>query len=203
MAGPSWLADAFAAIMIVTAVYSAGRLAVSRRRGLTTEADADGLHALMGTAMAGMLVPRLALLPASVWAVVFGVAGSWFAACAIRAQGVRPARSARCRFPVPHMIECIAMLYMLLATRGAQSAAGAAMPGMGTSPASLGGSPALAVVLAMFMIGYVMWTTDRLAALARARTAPAGDGPVLAPKLAACGKLAMGITMGYMLLVMI
>ena len=172
MAGPSWLADAFAAIMIVTAVYSASRLAVSRLRGLATEADADGLHALMGTAMAGMLVPRLALLPASVWAVVFGVAGSWFAACAIRAQGARPARSARCRFPVPHMIECIAMLYMLLAARGAQGAG--AMPGMGTSPASLGGFPALAVVLAMFMIGYVMWATDRLAALARARIAPAG-----------------------------
>ncbi len=201
MAGPSWLADGFAAVMIVTAVYSASRLALSRLRGLATEADADGLHALMGTAMAGMLVPRLALLPASVWAVVFGVTGSWFAVCAIRAQGARPLRSARCRFPVPHMIECIAMLYMLLAAPGTQ---GAAMPGMGTSPASLGGFPALAVVLAMFMIGYVMWATDRLAALARARIAPAGDGgPVLAPKLAACGKLAMGITMGYMLLVMI
>ncbi len=204
MAGPSWLADAFAAIMIVTAVYSAGRLAASRLRGLATEADADGLHALMGAAMAGMLVPRLALLPASVWAVAFGVTGAWFAACAARAQGARPPRSARCRFPVPHMIECIAMLYMLLAARGGQQRAAAAMPGMGASPGSPAGFPALAVVLAMFMIGYIMWTTDRLAALARARTVPAGDGgPVLAPKLAACGKLAMGITMGYMLLVMI
>ena len=136
--------------------------------------------------------------------LAFGAAGAWFAACAIRAQGARPPRSARCHFPVPHMIECIAMLYMLLAARGAQHGAGAAMPGMAASPSSPGGFPALAVVLAMFMIGYTMWTTDRLAALARARTAPAGDGaPVLAPKLAACGKLAMGITMGYMLLVMI
>jgi hypothetical protein len=31
---------------------------------------------------------------------------------------------------------------------------------------------------------------------------PAG-GPVLAPKLAACGKLAMSITMGYMLILML
>ena len=198
MTGPSWLADAFAAIMIVTAVYSAG-LGASRLRGLATEADADGLHALMGTAMAGMLVPRLAVLPGSVWAVAFGIAGAWFAACAIRAQGVRRPRSARCRFPVPHMIECIAMLYMLLAARGTPRDAGT-MPGMGASPSSLGGFPALAVVLAMFMIGYIMGTTDRLAALARARTIPAGDGgPVLAPKLAAFGKLAMG----YMLLAMI
>ena len=159
---------------------------------------------LMGTAMAGMLVPRLALLPASVWAVAIRRRRLVVRRVRHPRPGGAAARSARCRFPVPHMIECIAMLYMLLATRGAQSAAGAAMPGMGTSPASLGGSPALAVVLAMFMIGYIMWTTDRLAALARARTAPAGDGgPVLAPKLAACGKLAMGITMGYMLLVMI
>ena len=32
------------------------------------------------------------------------------------------------------------------------------------------------------------------------RLAEQGDRPVLAPTLAACGKLAMGITMGYMLL---
>ena len=92
---------------------------------------------------------------------------------------------------------------MLLAARGAPRDAGA-MPGMGASGSSLGSFPALAVVLAMFMIGYIMRTTDRLAALARARTIPAGEGgPVLAPKLAACGKLAMGITMGYMLVAMI
>ncbi len=52
MAGPSWLAGAFAAVMILTAAYSASRLAMSRLRGLAAESDADGLHAVMGAAMA-------------------------------------------------------------------------------------------------------------------------------------------------------
>jgi hypothetical protein len=58
--------------MILTADYSASRLAVSRPHGVATEADTDGLHALIGTATAGMLVPQLDLLPGTTWMVVFG-----------------------------------------------------------------------------------------------------------------------------------
>src|SRR6266516_3018682 len=123
-------------------------------------------------------------------------------------------------------------------------------PGSGNGNAWHGASggpatsfPALAAVLALFMVGYIVWTTDRLTTLARAKTAAAGTGrdqndhrsaavpaaaprhdagrapstsaaaqtqhrgqagrPVLAPKLAACGKLAMSITMGYMLILML
>ena len=59
-------------VMILTADYSASRLAVSRPHGVATEADTDGLHALIGTATAGMLVPQLDLLPGTTWMVVFG-----------------------------------------------------------------------------------------------------------------------------------
>jgi hypothetical protein len=236
MAGPSWLAGTFAAVMILTAVYSAGRLAVSRLRGRDTEFDADALHAVMGVAMAGMLVPRFSVLPGGLWVAVFGVAAAWFGWHALRAAGLGISGGSPCRFPVPHLIECVAMLYMLLAVHGPRSASGGApmaMAGMGSSA-----FPALAAVLALFMLGYIVWTTDRLTALARARAgadrdrlpagmalavapahsaggavsppAPAGtragtqaEPPMLAPKLAACGKLAMGITMGYMLLLML
>jgi Domain of unknown function (DUF5134) len=240
MAGPSWLAGTFAAVMILTAAYSASRLAVSRLRGQATEFDADALHAVMGTAMAGMLVPRLSVLPDGVWVAVFGVAAAWFGWHALRSAGVGISGSSLCRFPVPHLIECVAMLYMLLEVRGPRPTPGAApmaMAGMGPS-AGPAGFPALAVVLALFMLGYIVWTTDRLTSLARAKAtvadraadrgsrpsaaarpdAPAravstpaagswaGDQagrPVLAPKLATCGKLVMGITMGYMLLLML
>jgi hypothetical protein len=229
--------------MILTACYSASRLAVSRLRGLATEADADGLHAVMGGAMAGMLVPQLALLPAATWMVVFGTGAAWFGGCALRSRN-QSRFSWQCRYPVPHLIECTAMLYMLLAVRGAQQGTGVAMPGMGTSPSSPAGFPALAVVLALFMLGYIMWTADQLASLARTRTTtprqagalphqalvtvPSGgrtatmvgvaDPPdtvmmpqqdaaasqaLLAPKLAAFGKIAMSITMGYMLILML
>ena len=227
--------------MILAAGYSASRLVVSRQRGLATEADADGLHAVMGAAMAGMLVPSLSLLPAMTWMVVFGAGTAWFGACALRSRN-QSRFSWQCRYPVPHLIECIAMLYMLLAVRGAQQETGMAMPGMSTSPGAPTVFPALALVLALFMLGYVMWTTDQLASLARAsarapglarppqpralaavpaggrtdgtagRRDPAGsldqDPPparqvLLAPRLAACGKIAMGIAMGYMLILML
>jgi len=244
MAGPSWLAGAFAAVMILTAAYSAGRLVVSRLRERATEFDADALHAVMGAAMAGMLVPRLNVLPGSAWAAVFGIAAAWFGWHAIRLRFAGASGSSRCRYPVPHLIECVVMLYMLLPVNGlrpAHGGTGMAMGGMGTSANQAGGFPALAVILALFMLGYIVWTTDRLTTLVRARTiavdrgrnsgqqssvamlaaAPVGDEggavsapagararqrnqagtPVLAPKLAACGTLAMGITMGYMLIV--
>jgi hypothetical protein len=66
VAGPSWLAGAFAAVMILVACYCAARLLVSWLWQQETELDADGVHAVMGAAMAGMLVPRLSLLPGSV-----------------------------------------------------------------------------------------------------------------------------------------
>jgi hypothetical protein len=245
MTGPSWLAGMFAALMIITAAYSAGRLGVSRLRRRATEIDADALHAVMGVAMAGMLVPRLNVLPNTGWAAVFAVAAAWFGWRALHTQGPDTTGSPRCRYPVPHLIESIAMLYMLLplhTTQPARGQAGTAMPGMAASAGPAADSfPALAVVLALFMVGYIVWTTDRLTSLARARTTaacpsknrdhqsaaavaitaprrpggtpglhPAGTQsqdpaprPVLAPKLAACGKIAMGITMGYMLILML
>src|SRR5262249_57585205 len=79
MAGPSWLAGTFAAVMILTAAYSASRLAVSRLRWQATEFDADALHAVMGVAMAGMLVPRFNVLPSGWWVAVFAIGGAWVA----------------------------------------------------------------------------------------------------------------------------
>jgi hypothetical protein len=226
MTGPSWLPGVFAAVMITVAAYSAGRIAVSRRRGQVTEFDADGLHVVMGVAMAGMLVPGLNVLPASLWAAVFAAAAAWFGWRSILPPRLRVADGSRCRFPVPHLIECVAMLVMLLPVRAARAGGGIgmAMPGM-AAPAGLAGRlPAVAVVLARFMIGYIIWTTDRLASLVRAghraamplaagqgtagQGTAAGGGthgprPPLAPGLAACGKIAMSITMGYMLLLMV
>jgi len=118
-----------------------------------------------------------------------------------------------------------------------------AMAGMGASAGQAGSFPALALLLALFMAGYIVWTTDRLTSQARARTAAANPGitqthqpqvtlaaapsrpspagppatpdvtgtrhqnpagrPTLAPKLAACCKIAMSIAMGYMLILML
>jgi hypothetical protein len=215
MAGPSWLPAAFAAVMIVVAAYSASRLAVSWLWGRLTETDADGLHVVMGVAMAGMLVPGLNVLPTAVWAAVFAAGAAWFGGRAIIPPRLRAAGGSRCRYPVPHLIECVAMLVMLLPVGAIRpGGTGMAMPGM-AAPAGLAGRlPAVAVILMLFMIGYIIWTTDRLASLVRTGHSAAGHsapgdgghrGPrlPLAPGLAACGKIAMSITMGYMLLLMV
>ena len=144
MTGPSWLAGHFAAVMILTGAYSASRLAVSRLRGRATEFDADALHAVMGAAMAGMLVPRLNVLPDSAWMAVFGIAAAWFGWHAVRTRGARTSAGSPGRFPVPHLIECVAMLYMLLPLHGSRPAyggAGMAMAGMGASAGLRGQFP--------------------------------------------------------------
>jgi Domain of unknown function (DUF5134) len=132
VAGPPWPAGVLAAAMILTAGYSASRLAISRVLRAATEADTDGLHALMGTAMAGMFLPQLRLLPNGAWAVVFGAGAVWFAGSAVHVRKAS-ARQWQCPFPVPHLVECMAMLYMLPALPAAQRTAGMTMPGMGSS----------------------------------------------------------------------
>jgi hypothetical protein len=89
-----------------------------------------------------------------------------------------------------------------------------AMPGM--SQGATLGNPALTLVFALFMLGYVLWAIDRLAWLSRTSAAamtrgpaavPSSRGvvtvPALAPRLAACYKIVMAIAMGYMLVTML
>jgi Domain of unknown function (DUF5134) len=176
MAGPAWLADSFAALMLLTALYCAARLVLARTQRRPAEQDVDLVHVLMGVAMAGMLAPRALLLAglaqpggalwAVTWSLVFGVATVWFAAriaLSYRATGrLRPAGSHH----LPHLIMSGTMVYMLavvarpaeLSGAGAAAAAGPAVH-----------FPLLALILAQFMVGYVMWSADRLPALARVR----------------------------------
>ena len=233
MTSPGWLDGLFAALMMLVAVCCAGRLAIGRLGGRVTELDADGLHVLMGVAMAGMFEPRLNPLPAIVWRAVFFPAGAWFAWRAIRARYHGRPQASRSAHPAPHAVECAAMVYMLLAAGRAPEMT---MPGMAGPGGAMAGNPVLALILALFMLGYILWTTDRLASLSRAGAArrrrtdqgrqPAAatspiaavqrspgsgtaadagpaGGQTLAPRTAAGYKIAMSIAMGYMLVMML
>lgn len=209
MSGPSWLAPGLAAAMLMVAACCAGRLAIWRLRGRRAEPEADALHVLMGIAMAGMLEPWLGLVPDAVWLGIFAAAAAWFGWRAIprhprreRTPSERPPGSYRCAHPAPHAAECAAMCYMLWSAPGGNGS-GMIMPGM--HPSVLAGNPALALILAFFMLGYVLWATDQLAAASRVPAGAAAAGPttMLAPRLAACYKIAMGTAMGYMLLAML
>jgi len=240
MAGQPWLADTFAGVMLVTAAYCLARLAISWRQGRRTDRQVDAIHVLMGVAMAGMLVPRLRVFWAGGWEVIFGAATLWFGWLAVREYRRRTALG-RCRpHHAQHALGCAAMVYMFAAvTTTVRAASDAGLGGMG------GGArfPTLALVLAVALFGYVVWTADRLPALARvsalaagpaaraaaavpatavpvdgarlAAVGPAGDGPTptgsgsagsgppLSPRLAACCEIAMGVTMGYALILML
>lgn len=174
MTGPQWLTGLLAAVMLMIAACCAVRLAAWRWQRRITEADADGIHLLMGVAMAGMLMPRLRPLPGTAWEAVFAVAAAWFAWRAARPGRATPEHGWQCRHPLPHLVECAAMIYMIWAVPNRPARGGELpMPAM-TGSGGVGTTiPALAVLLTVFMLGYVLWTTDRLAVLTRAKAAAA------------------------------
>jgi hypothetical protein len=205
MTGPAWLAPVLAAAMLLVAAGSAVRLAIWRLRGKAAEPEADALHVVMGVAMAGMLEPRIRPVPDSAWVAVFAAAAAWFAVRAIRARlrrhhhgdGRPHPRNWRCAHPALHSVECAAMIYMLVPAGGGRHAPAMAMPGMAGAAAPA--NPALAFVLALFMLGSILWTAERLTGQSRTAAADAA----LAPRAAACSKIAMSLAMGYMLLTML
>ena len=114
MGGPAWLTAIFAAASLAVAVYCAGRLVVARRGHRPTELDTDGAHVIMGVAMAGMLVSGLRTLPSAIWEVVFAAAAVWFGYRMLQARrGAQPSPW-RSSHPLPHLVECAAMVFMFL-----------------------------------------------------------------------------------------
>jgi hypothetical protein len=226
MGAPAWLTGSFAALMLTVATYCAGRLAVTRRWQRPTELDTDAGHVLMGLAMAGLLVARLRILPPATWEAVFAAGTAWFAWQLVKSRRRNAVASWRCLHPAPHLVECVAMLYMFFAaTPLTARAAAAGMAGLAPSRFSV-----LALLMALFMVGYVVRVADRLPlrapapalALALAPAAapaapnipapaatpapadcvPTTARPYLAPRCAALCKIAMGLTMAYMLVLM-
>ena len=223
MGGPAWLTAIFAAASLTVAVYCAGRLVAARRWHRPTELDTDGAHVVMGVAMAGMLVSGLRTLPSAIWEVVFAAAAAWFGYRMIQARrGAQPSPW-RSSHPLPHLVECAAMVFMFLILP-ASAAVEATSGGMTMSmTATESRFSFLTLPLALFLFGYVVWLGDRVTlhapapapALALA-AAPAGGGSgspgrpgpeparaYLAPRCAAICKITMGITMGYMLILML
>jgi hypothetical protein len=226
MGGPAWLTAIFAAASLAVAVYCAGRLVVARRGHRPTELDTDGAHVVMGVAMAGMLVSGLRTLPSAIWEVVFAAAAVWFGYRMLQARrGAQPSPW-RSSHPLPHLVECAAMVFMFLIL---PAAAGAATSGMSmTMTATESRFSFLTLPLALYLFGYVVWLGDRVTlhapgpALALAATPASAESglrpgygsgssssspeparPYLAPRCATICKITMGIIMGYMLILML
>jgi hypothetical protein len=173
VAGPVWLTSLFAVVMITVAVYCTGRLVVARWWRRPTELDTDGSHVVMGVAMAGMLVARLRVLPPAAWEAVFAAGAVWFGWRLLHARRGAPPSPWRCLHPVPHIVECAAMVYMfgVLPVALAERPAPGGMAGLSASSAASRFS-LLALVLALFMLGYVVRLGDRLSSRAPALAFP-------------------------------
>jgi len=230
---PAWILDIFAAVMLVVAAVSAARLVAARpwQRGAVVT-DTDVSHLLMGIAMAGMLASGLTTLPNDAWAAVFAVLTAWFGYRVVRdyqASGTRALAVGHC---APHLVHSAAMVYMFLAITAPAAGGGAGMGGMGgMSGMSTLHVPTLAFVFALVLIGYTVWDLDQLSSLryglamagaggGLAVDSPAGPGgtghegatgggrPGLRPVLDSPGtivgcRIAMGVTMALMLVLMI
>jgi Domain of unknown function (DUF5134) len=202
VAGHSWLVDAIALPLLLTATYCATRPFISRIRQRRIEADVDAMHVVMGPAMAAMLAGWLDTEWTKALGLVFLAGVGWFGSGAVRA-GLRAGPGNRGPgHHMEHLAACAAMVYMLGSASFTGMATMAAGPGMSSASSGPGGIEVLAVALGVALIAYavrdfslmtvspasVPVVTDRVAAR-----------PVLAPRMAGACQVVMGLAMGAML----
>jgi hypothetical protein len=192
--------------MLTVAGYCTSRLAVARRSRRPTDVDSDGMHVVTGVAMAGMLMTGPRFGPSRFWEAIFAAAAAWFGWQFIQARRGATTGRWRCPQPMPHLVECAAMLYMFFALPAIKSTSG--MNGMAISSTGSRFS-LLALVLVLFLLTYVVQVADRLVirngtvSVSAPHTGCSVGQPYLAPRCAALCKIAMATTMSYMLILML
>jgi hypothetical protein len=215
---PVWLLDILAALMLVVAAVSATRLGTawlpanrlsaaeptgsrSSPRG-SDRADTDIAHLLMGIAMAGMLAPSVKTLPPHVWEAIFGLLTACFAWRLVGDTRLNGLRSLVSGHRTAHLLHCAAMVYMLAPLTTSD---GMDMTAMCGGMAQSLKYPALALAFAFVLVCYGGWDVlgqlpGRPYSLGRAPSAGAAPAGATAPTVAC--RIAMGVTMAFMLLIM-
>ena len=183
----------------------------------------------MGLAMAGTLVRHWNFVSNGLWELVFAVIALWFLALSIRfafqhgIQGTDDAHVHHISHYLIHFVMACAMLYMYwLSVPTPRS-------NMSTSAGvALAGDPGLTLLLAAILFASAVWQLDSIARFApRPRALVSASGPTttvtgvgamaderggvhrdgaepwLAPRLEIGCHIAMCITMGYMLILML
>jgi Domain of unknown function (DUF5134) len=237
VSNPHWLNDIFAAVMLAVALYSAGRLVAARIWSRPIHRDVDVAHALMGTAMAGMLVSDLNPFPTGAWEVVFSLLAAWFIwRCYQFVSDPNPSigyhqHVHRLSRRLIHLVMALAMLYMYFAAVPAVVGSGGSMA-MGAATGATANFVLLPTLFIAVLFASGIWEVDSIAhlSLTDATHDPAdpalalvgghpmttsGDlaasdhgvsramTPWLAPRLEGTAHIAMCVTMGYMLVLML
>lgn len=177
------ISDLLAAAMLGVALYCVTRLVLSFSGARVTERSTDVVHAVMGISMAGMLVPSLSALPTTVWVVLFSGSALWFG------WGVFQDSVVIRRQPfgshLPHLLMCVAMMYMLVAMDWSGSGHSSGTSNMSMSGLSGHGTtwPLLAFALTAILVSDVALN----AAVTLRRLAPTSSLPVRALAMAQSG----------------
>ncbi len=224
MPHPAGLAYGLAVLMVAVSLYCIAWLVVATRQSRHNHVDVNVSHVAMGLGMAGMLVPRLNLLPDGVWESVFVAIAAWFSWQGVRfVTGKLSVRDGSVSHGLSHylihLVMALAMLYMYLAAVPGRVGAGGAMAMTGPTGAGANfvGLPLLFVVI---LCASAVWQVDALSRSTPSRrtlvaagvasegggdgTAPPGlETTALAPRLEMGCHIAMCITMGYMLVLML
>lgn len=166
MSGPSWLADLFAAVVALVAIYSLGRLVALRVLSRRSHVDVDIAHVGMGVAMSGMLVASLNFAPSRLWEVVFGALALWFIwrcykfVAAHGLRGLDDDHVHHLSHYVTHVVMALAMLYMYLAATtvsGTAASATMAISGASGNTADFVGLP---LVFLVVLLASGIWELD-------------------------------------------
>jgi hypothetical protein len=227
MSIPTSVLGIFAAVMLLVAEVSAGQLVIGSAWTSLDIADVGiaGSRLLAGIALAGILVPGLSILPHAAWAVVFAVMTAWFAWCLWRENRGRGAAALARGQYAPHLVYSAAMLYLFAAVAGPSLEGSTPMPSMPGMPGMAGGTPGgtptlhaptLALILALLLIAFTVHDVDRRAGV-DGNFRAAGQPPVpagspltaaaarllLSPAVAKGCQVTTGITMAFILIIMI
>jgi hypothetical protein len=213
------LAYGFAVVMVAVSLYCVGRLLVAKRWNRLNHYDVNTAHVFMGLAMAGMLAPAWNVVPDAAWEVIFGLIALWFAALSVRfvsehgLRGIDADHVHHISHYLIHMVMAFAMLYMYWLGGAASSPSGATA--MSGPPAGVG-DPSLTLLFIVILLASAVWQLDsieRLSPRQLALVVAGGDGGApspeagatrwLAPRLEVACHIAMCITMGYMLVLMV
>jgi Domain of unknown function (DUF5134) len=195
MTSPTPILDVLAAIMLVTATVSGTRLAAAGRppAGWQSDVAHDVTHLLMGVAMAGMLAASLTTLTPGAWEAIFGALTGWFAWRAARDARVAGIRALVSGHSAVHLMQCAAMVYLFAAVT---TSSGMPMTGMGAASPSLE-FPALALAFASVLAACTAGDIGQLAVRRYRRALAPSAGA------AATSRIVMGVTMAFMLLIMV
>jgi hypothetical protein len=210
MNAPAWLSNLFSILMVAVVCYSLWRLLIARVWGRAVDYETDGLHLLAGIAAASLITNWARTLPRPAWAVVFVVAGVYFAYRAAWAWDAADRRRRSlgglgcCAVLVYAFTSNVAPSTLNGSTAGQHTMAG--MPGMIVDQTER--FPALGLLLVVALAFAAVAVVNRAGSMPPAEEgrAPAAGGPkdvalsVLTPRTAEVCRVLLLLTLVYAIL---